>query len=541
MQNEKFILTNATFSAETTRLGEILGGTKVTAKEINRAQLLVEEIFFSLYDRAPDSCTATVVIQKRFGDVNLRLTSKGEGFNPLEDLDDWPEGDINYLRSVILKSNRDRLAYTRKNGNNIITIRVHRARSHQLRDTMAAIAAGLLTGYLMQSSMDLELIKHIDFLFFKTAQGMFMDALGMMATPLIFSAIVLGITDMANDSDVGRIMGKLSLVTLLFLGLTSLTAMGMGVAFFTGGMEGVLAAIPNAAGGGTAPAFSFRDMIAGIVPKNLVIPFTGENILQTLFLAILSGVMMNKMGAKAQIAKDIVDFLNKFATEVMNVIIRFIPLIVFLSMISLVINANLASILSIGKLVVLSVLFIPVFLCFASVFILFMGKVSPLPFVKKFLAFSPLPLTVGSSAALSGTLKLATESFGIEPKLALFAIPAGMQITHVGNCANYMFSTVMMARVYGTELIGGTFAALLFISALMAVATPPVPGGGIICMGAVFVSVGIPVEAVSLLLCINPVISMLNAVANVCCELAATFIVALTEKMANVKTYMADN
>ena len=81
---------------------------------------------------------------------------------------------------------------------------------------------------------------------------------------------------------------------------------------------------------------------------------------------------------------------------------------------------------------------------------------------------------------------------------------------------------------------------LIFTTVLMSAAKPPIPGGSIICMGAVFASIGIPIEAVSLVLCINPVTDMFNTVTNVCCDTAATLVLALTEKMTDLKTYMAD-
>ena len=81
---------------------------------------------------------------------------------------------------------------------------------------------------------------------------------------------------------------------------------------------------------------------------------------------------------------------------------------------------------------------------------------------------------------------------------------------------------------------------LVFTAAMMAAAKPPVPGGSIICMGAVFASIGVPIEAISLVLCINPITGMFQTVTNVCCDVAATLVLALAEKIADLKVYMAD-
>lgn len=541
MPNAKHILTEDSYSEELDRLEAGLVAAKVQKEEINRAEMLLEEIFYSFAEREPDGCAATVIIQKRFGDINLQLTVQGEGFNPIIENSEWTEDDGNYLRGIILKANREYLGYTRKNGNNIVTIRVHKASSRQLRNIVLAIVLGIATGYMLQNMLAPSVVRDIDFLFVNTVQGMFMDALSMMAAPMIFSAIVLGITEMTDASDVGRIAGKFLFISFLMVGVSSFISLMMGIALFPGDMSEMLAAIPKMANEGTAQTFSLRNMIAGIVPKNLVSPFTGQNILQTLFLAVFSGIVMNKMGAKAQVAKDIVDFLNKFAEEVMGVIVCFIPLIVYLSMVSLVWNSNLNSIISIGKIIIGGLCFVPVFWGIASGFILFLGKTSPLPFVKKYAAFSPLPFsTSSSSTTMPNTLKLTSEKLGVAPKLSLFTIPVGIQITNAGTCADYVFCAVMIARVYGIELTVGTLATLLFTSALMSAATPSGPGGGIIGMGAVLASTGVPIEAVSLVLCVTPITDMFCTVTNVCCDIAATLVLALTEKMTDLKVYMAD-
>ena len=185
MEKAEYILTVDSYSEEVERLKADLVAAKVRKEEIDRAELLLEEIFCSFEEHRPDNCSATVIIQKRFGDVNLQFTEQGEGFNPIIENSEWTDDDENYLRLMILKANFEHLSYTRKNGKNIVTIRVHRAASHRLRNTFLAILFGIGLGVVLQSTLDPSIIKDIDFLFVKTVQGMFMDALGMMAAPLL--------------------------------------------------------------------------------------------------------------------------------------------------------------------------------------------------------------------------------------------------------------------------------------------------------------------------------------------------------------------
>ncbi len=63
-----------------------------------------------------------------------------------------------------------------------------------------------------------------------------------------------------------------------------------------------------------------------------------------------------------------------------------------------------------------------------AIFVTIIGRVSPVPFVKKFLAFSILPFSVRSSnVCLPATLKYCSEKLDIDEKLALFSVPMGIQ------------------------------------------------------------------------------------------------------------------
>ena len=224
-------------------------------------------------------------------------------------------------------------------------------------------------------------------------------------------------------------------------------------------------------------------MIFDIVPNNLVDPLKGQKILQVLFLAIFFGIVLNRMGEKARGATETLDFLFKFTVGVLKIIVKAIPLIVFLSMASLLANTGLDSILTFTRLFVglaVGIIFVWFVNALATLLI---GKVSSIPFIKKLVSYAPLPFTMsGSSARLPFDLQFCTDKLGIDPKLVSFSIPVGNQLNKTGQSVYFALVTVMMMCVYQIEVTTNLLITLYFSLVIMSMAKPSIPCGAIICL-----------------------------------------------------------
>ena len=116
-------------------IGDTLRKLGVSDKEAEAGKQLVEHIYSLQLSRRPEVCDK-VKVRKRFGDISLRLETKGDEYNPLQMLEEWNEDDPNYERTVFLKSKKEQLSYAHKNGLNIVTVRVHEAGNKQIRYTL---------------------------------------------------------------------------------------------------------------------------------------------------------------------------------------------------------------------------------------------------------------------------------------------------------------------------------------------------------------------------------------------------------------------
>ena len=375
--------------------------TKATEKEIANAKLLLEETFIRLktgMGNLPDF-SVKVELKVRFGEVNLRMSARGEEYDPIVTLTEQSDNDDDVYRLVILKAFRDKMSFVRKNGENIITIKVHETSSaqKQMIYTIVALFLGIVCGFAMQFGLDAETLATINTEFISPVRRVFLNALQMMVAPVTFLAIISGITNMSDAVDIGKVGSKLVFTSVLMVALVTLCSLGVSFLVFNGDLSYLQSAIQTG-GEQTASQYgSLKDMIFDIVPDNLVDPLKGKKILQVLFLAIFFGIVLNRMGEKARGATETLDFLFKFTVGVLKIIVKAIPLIVFLSMASLLANTGIDSILTFSRLFVgLAVGVIFVWLV-NGLTTLLVGKISPVKFIKKLIAYAPMPFTISSS------------------------------------------------------------------------------------------------------------------------------------------------
>lgn len=520
--------------------------TKATDKEIARAKLLLEETFIRLktgMGNLPDF-SVKVDLKVRFGEVNLRLSARGEEYNPIVTLTEQSTNDEDAYRLIILKAFRDKMNFVRKNGENIVTITVHEksSRSKQLIYTLCGLALGIVCGLAMQFGLDAETIAIINTEIINPVRHVFLNALQMMVAPVTFLAIISGITNMSDAVDIGKVGSKLIFSSIVMLAPVTLLSLGFAFVVFSGDLSSMQSAIQTS--GETAESIqygSLKDMIFDIVPNNLVEPLKGQKILQVLFLAIFFGIVLNRMGEKARGATETLDFLFKFTIGVLKIIVKAIPLIVFISMASILANTGIDSLLTFSRLfggIIVGILLVWLVNALTT---LLLGKISPIHFMKKLIAYAPVPFTLSNaSARLPLDMQFCTEKLGVDPKIVSFLIPVGAQLNKTGHGVFFPLVTVMMMNVYQIEVTANLLITLYFSLVIMAMAKPSIPCGGIICLSYLFLTVGVPPESVAIILCIDPIATMFNAICNASTNITSTFILANNFGLIDKEKYLAN-
>jgi Na+/H+-dicarboxylate symporter len=522
--------------------------TKATKDEILRTELLVEEMFLRMQKGMDggDDFSVDITPRRAWGDIELCLKTKGPEYNPMPDVAETGQHNANEeedLNLVILKWNRKKMSYSYKNATNQVTIKVHELDSgkKQLINTVTGLVLGVVCGLLMQTFLDKETLATINGDAITPLRDMLMNALKMMMAPVTFFAIIAGVTNVSDTALLGKLGGKMVNVSLFMQLMTAFVGLGLGIILFSSDLSYMQSGIVTSGNSAENMQYpSLTDLFFGIVPKNVVDPFKGDNILQVMFLAIFFGIVLNKMGEKARAVNECIDFMFRFVLAVLKIIVTAIPLIVFLSMTSLLANTGVSSLISFSRLFAGLAIGVVLVWGIGAVTVLLFARISPIHLTRKLIVLSPLVFSVSSShARLIFVLKFCAEKLGIDSKLSAFSIPVGVQLNKAGNCIFFSLVIIMMMRVYGIELTPSLFFTLLVSVCVMAVAKPPVPCGGIICIAYLFTVVGVPAEAISLILCVDPIAAMFNGVCNESANITTSFILAKSNKMLNEQTYFS--
>ena len=508
-----------------------LGSSK---QEAETGRQLLEHIYSLQLTVRPEVCDK-VKLRKRFGDVSLRIETRGDEYNPLQILGEWNEDDQDYYRTVFLKSKKEQLSYAHKNGLNIVTIKVHEAGNKQIRYTLFAMVMGILAGAVLKEMASPEIIDMINKNIVTSIRTMFLNSLNMMIAPVVFFSIISGLTSISNASDLGRIGGKLVGTYMCTTVIATIFSIIIGLFMFHGGVP----QMGTVTGSAQGVSVSLLDMIVKVVPENLIQPIVNRDMLQVIFVSILFGVTINMLGEKVQILKDLTETANTFCLRVITLLAQFIPLIAFLSMMALMFTVGMDSLLLLGKVLIGQFIGSLAMICVYSVVIVLMGKTTPVPFVKKIGGFVPIAISMGSSsAAMPFTMNFCSEKMGVSPRLSSFSIPLGATVNMDGGCFYFSIQAILLAKMYGIEMTPAFIWALFVTVVALSIGAPGVPGGSFVCLTSIIVSFGLPVEAASIVLGIDPLTSMFRTSINTIGDIAVTTALSKNEGMMDEAVYM---
>ncbi|MCF7790775.1 MAG: dicarboxylate/amino acid:cation symporter [Victivallales bacterium] len=377
-------------------------------------------------------------------------------------------------------------------------------------------------------------------LYLKSVGDIFVNAIKMLIVPLIFSSLIVGVTSV---DDVGK-MGRIGLKTIVTYFITTIFAICIGflISSLTGLGQGVKMSVSEPAG--TINTVKHASIgVADIIPKNPIAAMANGDIIPIIVFAILVGVSINIAGKKADPVKNFMNGLAEVMYKMTAIVMEFAPYGVAALMACVIGDKGIAFLLPLLKVV--AVVYIA---CLVHALVVYSGilafvcRLSPVRFFKGFLDAIVLSFSLSSS---SGTLPVsmtcAQEKLGVSEGISSFVLPLGATINMNGTAIYQGVCAVFIAHVYGIELSLGTYVTITLTSIMAAVGTAGIPGAGLIMLGLVLKSAGLPIEGFALVAGIDRLLDMARSCINVMGDGLATVIVAKSEKEFDVNIYNAKN
>lgn len=362
----------------------------------------------------------------------------------------------------------------------------------------------------------------------------FVQLLKLAVAPLVFFAILVSITNLRKVNNAAR----LAVRTLLWFMITSLIAVAIGLVIGLVTNPGSGTGLTPADGAKPEHTGSWIDFLTGIIPENVIAPFTELNVLQIVFLAVVAGIAVLKIGDKAQPILTLSESVLELLQKALWWVIRLAPL----GTVGLIGNAIATYGWDlIGKYATFTAdIYVGCAIVLFGVYPLLLStvaKVSPLQFFKGAWPAIQLAFVSRSSVGTMPVTQRVTERLGVPKEYASFSVPFGATTKMDGCAAIYpAIAAIFVAQIFDIDLGAGDYLLIAFVSVIGSAATAGLTGATIM-LTLTLSTLGLPMEGVGLLLAIDPILDMMRTATNVAGQIVVPIIVSAREKLLDLTAY----
>jgi aerobic C4-dicarboxylate transport protein len=363
----------------------------------------------------------------------------------------------------------------------------------------------------------------------------FIALVKMLIPPIIFCTVVLGIVGAGDMKKVGRVGAKtliyFEVVTTLalFIGLVVVNTLKPGEGFNADPATLDAAAVANYAT--QAQDHTTVDFILGIIPTTFSHAFTGGgSLLQVLFVAILFGYAINRLGKHGGYIHKFVEEASHVFFAIMNVIMKLAPLGAGGAMAFTIGNYGLDSLRPLAALMGSYYL-----TCFLFVVVV-LGAISMAAGFSLFKLAAYIKdelLTVlgtASSEAALAPVMLKLERLGCSRSVVGLVFPSGLSFNMDGTSIYITMAAIFVAQALNIDLSIGQQVSLLVVAMITSKGAAGIVGAGFITLAATLAVVPtIPIAGLALILGVDRFMAEARSLTNFMGNSVATLIVSRWE------------
>lgn len=400
---------------------------------------------------------------------------------------------------------------------------------------LAALLAVLLASVFGASiAADGSLMETISFV-----KSAFLAALKMLIAPMIFFSLIGGIISIG---DVVRLRSLGGTTITYYLGTTFLAiALALVAVFFVHPWTAyppsveIVSAIPESRmiDPGSDSLVLVLQQMFNLALTNPVAALVNLNILGIVANAFLIGIAMVIALPATSPLFDVVNHVNQVIFKILSWVIKFLPIGIFAILFDFTLRLSsgdghsqdfLAQLFQFALLVVSITLIhglivLPLIAWFTT------GRTPAQLFPKiarpLIVAFS----TSSSAATLPVTMKTCEEELGIDRSVTSFVLPLGATMNMDGTALFEAVAAIFLAYLYGIELSALAIFTIFLMSMVASIGAPGMPTASMSGMQMVLIAVGIPLEAIAILLVVERPLDTIRTAINVEGDIIGTLVV----------------
>ncbi|MCX0395100.1 dicarboxylate/amino acid:cation symporter [Clostridium perfringens] len=394
--------------------------------------------------------------------------------------------------------------------------------------TLTALTLGVVLGIIFKENI----------LFLDTVGKAYMSLIKMIVVPLVVTSLITSIVRLEN-LDTLKSIGLKTFTVLLgttgaaaFIGIIVASSLNLGQGLRFIGAENFKAReIPG-----------FSKVLIDMLPSNPLAAIVENKIIPivifSMFIAIALVIEDNTNKEKAKPFKDFILSAYDIVLRITKMVLRIIPYGVFALIATAAAKNGMDTLMSL--IWVILAVYIAAFLQFLFVYtplISFVARMNPLKFFKGIFPAQVVAFTSQSSyGTLPVTIKSLVEGVGVSENIASFVAPLGSTIG-LNGCGGFYPAIVAIfaANVFNVELTIYSYILIVLTAIISSIGIAGVPGSATMSTTVMLVALGLPIEALAMVIAVDSIIDMIRTATNVTGASVAALIVDQTEKRKEYK------
>jgi DAACS family dicarboxylate/amino acid:cation (Na+ or H+) symporter len=379
----------------------------------------------------------------------------------------------------------------------------------------------------------------------------FLNLIFMVVVPLLFSALVLGVSELGDVRKIGRIGIRSLAMTIILSSIAVL--IGVGAINLVDpskaiSLEKRQELRDNYAKEQTStpdPVQEKDKAALGMVPKNplrdAVAAFSG-GILPFMVFSLIFGIALASIEAEKSLPlKGVLEALFAVSLKVIDFAMKFAPIGVFGLVFAAGAKLGIDLFVTLGGyvMVVLVALAVHQFVTYSLV-IKFIGKRDPVQFFKQMRTVMATAFATSSSnATLPTAIKAAEDDLGVPRRIGNFVLTVGATANQNGTALFEGITIIFLCRLFGVDLSIGQQFMVMGLAIVGGIGTAGVPSGSIPMIAGVLTTLGAPAGAVGLIVGIDRIMDMSRTVLNVTGDMTIAVCVSAMEEKSEAKEALA--
>jgi Na+/H+-dicarboxylate symporter len=361
-----------------------------------------------------------------------------------------------------------------------------------------------------------------------TVGTLWTNAIRMTVIPLVAALTVASVAGTGASAELKRAMGRAVIVFVVLLVAGGALAMLIGeVAFagFTLPADVAARVRETAVAAGSTPKLpSLGQRLIEMVPANPIKAAADGALLPLVVFALALGFALKQVApARREPVIEACRGVSDALLVVVGWVVAVAPIGVLALAFALGARLGASSVGALARYIGTLSLVLIIFTIALYPVVVLIGRV---PFRKFLAAAAPAQaLAAGSRSSLSALpmmISASRDKLGLDAAASGFVLPLAVSIFRVNVPMAWVVGVIFLGKLYGVDVPLLTVAMVIVTSTLLSFSVPGIPSGSLFILAPVLVDIGLPAEAVGILIAVDVIPDIFKTTANVTAHLTAT-------------------